>query len=200
MLACAPRARLEVVRPPREEEEPLERLTIGRGASVLNEHRGRGCSVRDFHEAYPAEAIGPGHAPVRAVERFRVDGRPLFFFRPDGSAVVVDATRASDLTVADATRLGAGQEVRVGRLAPATVAALGPREAVKLLLQAEAVRTYWHLEADLRLVAEREGPGGYEVDVDGEHVYYTNQRNEAALSFTVRVADDGTVTVGGRGR
>lgn len=178
--------------------EPIERLQLGRGASVLSEHRGRGCSVRDFADAFPAEPITAGHAPVQAVERFRVAGMPLFWFRPDSSAVVVDAAHALDLTVADATRLQGRDEVRVGRFTPAAVAALGPRELVKLLLFVEAIRTYWHTDADLRLEAERREGGAYEADFAGVHHYYTNEKNEAPLSFAVRVGADGTVSVRAR--
>jgi len=189
------------MRPPRKvpPREPLEVFSLDHGRSVLSEHRGLGCAVRDFAEAYPAEVITAAHAPVRAVERFRVADRPLFWFRPDSSAVVVDAAHATDLSVADATRLAPdAPEVRVGHFTPDAAAALGPRELVKLLLFAEAIRTYWHTDAELRLEAERREAGAYEADFAGVHRYYTNERNEAPLAFTVRVAQDGAVTVRAR--
>lgn len=185
------------MRPP--SRQPLATYELDRGDSILAELRGRGGRADDFPAAFPAEAIGPDHTAVRAVERFQVDGRPLLFFRPDLSAPVVDAARASDLTVADPTRMGPGDEAEVGRFAPEVVAGLGHRGLLELLLRAEVLRVYWHIGATLALEAERRDGGAYEADLAGAHVYFTNARNEQRVAFTLRVGPDGAVTVRGRG-
>lgn len=184
------------MRPPAR--EPLATFEIEHGRSVLNELRGRGGRADDFPTAFPAEAIGPDHAPVRVVEAFQVAGRPLLFFRPDLSAAVVDAARAGDLTVADPTRMRPDEEAEVGRVAPEVVAALGGRGVLELLLRAGVVRVYWHIGAELSLEAERDDAGAYEADVAGTHVYFTNQKNEQPVAFTLRVEADGVVRVRGR--
>src|SRR5690606_13175457 len=106
IVARAPPATLPAMRPPAR--EPLATYELEHGRSVLSELRGRGGRMDDFPTAFPAEAITPAHVPVRATESFQVEGRPLFFFRPDLSAPVVDAARAGDLTAADPTRMSAG--------------------------------------------------------------------------------------------
>lgn len=184
------------MRPPAR--EPLATFDIQHGRSVLVEWRGRGGRADDFPTAFPAEAIGPDHTPVRAVEAWQVDGRPLLFFRPDLSAPVIDAARAGDLTVADPTRMGPGDVAEVGRVTPAVVAALGGRGLLELLLRAGVVRVYWHIGAALALEAERHDGGAYEADVAGTHVYFTNERNERGVAFTLRVDADGAVRVRGR--
>lgn len=177
-------------------------LRVDHDASLLVEMRARGGRADDHPARLPAEAITAAHLPARAVERFRVAGRPIVHLRPDLSAFVVDAACAGDLTCADATRLAPGAVAAVGRVAPATVEALGGRGLLELLVAAGVVLTYWHVGATLTVEAERPAAGAdevaYEADVAGEHVYFTNAEGRARVAFTLRVAASGDVTVVGR--
>ncbi|MBX3468383.1 MAG: hypothetical protein KF878_16040 [Planctomycetes bacterium] len=173
-------------------------LRVDHDASLLVELRARGGRADDHPARLPAEAITAAHLPARAVERFRVAGRPIVHLRPDLSAFVVDAACAGDLTCADATRLAPGAVAAVGRVAPATVEALGGRGLLELLVAAGVVLTYWHVGATLTVEAERAADGAYEADVAGEHVYFTNAEGRARVAFTLRVAASGDVTVVGR--
>lgn len=169
-------------------------IVVDHGRSVLQELRERGGKADDFPTAFKSEKIGTGQVPVKTVERFAVEGAPLLYFTKDLSAVVVDARRAGDLKRVDATRLRKGERAVVGSLRPETVAALGLRDVALLLIHAGVVGTYWHIGATLRLEAERAG----ELDVAGTHEYFTNERNEAPVAFTVAVSKEGQVTIIGR--
>lgn len=169
-------------------------ISVDHGRSVLQELRARGGKADDFPASFKSETIGPGHVPVKAVERFAVEGAPVFFFTRELSAVVVDARRAGDLRRVDATRLRKGERQVVGALRPETVAALGLRGAALLLIHAGVIGTYWHIGAELRIEAERKG----ELDVAGTHEYFTNERNEGRVAFTVAISEGGEVAVIGR--
>ncbi len=178
--------------------EPACRVSIDHARSVLQEQRRLGAVAPDFQRVFPAEAIEPGrHVPVETVARFHTSGVPLLWFRPDRGAAVLDATRTGELAAVDATRLARGEEARVGRLAPATVEALGHRDVVLFLLHAGIIATYWHVGAELALETERRDGAAYEVDVSGTHEYFTNTRNTRREAFRVRIAGDGTVSVTG---
>jgi hypothetical protein len=134
---------------------------------------------------------------VKHVERFHVGGRPVLYFTSDHGLAVVDASAFSDLQVADATALG-DSTVVIGTVTPAARAALGDRGVVELLVEADAIRIYAHVEGEVCLTEEASEGGAYRARFSGEHTYFTNQQNTASMSFEVRIAPGGAMTVARR--
>ena len=166
--------------------------------SLLEEHRSHAAQP-DFHERIEAGAIGAGFHAVKVTESISAGGKPVLWFSEDHTKVVVDETLASALTHVDATRLSAGERVRVGALTAAGREGLGGRGWVELMLRAHVVGTWIHIGSQVCLSAERETEAdGYRVSVDGEHTYFTNEKNVDPVHFDVTIAPDGTVEVIGR--
>jgi hypothetical protein len=160
----------------------LETYHIERGRAPLGEAPAR----------IAAATIDPARqTPVAGHD---LDGRPALWLSPDKTQLVVDDRLFTDLAIADSTRLAAGQSAVVGKAR----AKLPGRALLRFLLEAEIIRTYWHVEATVCLERERDAGGGYEADLGGVHVYFTNQRNERRFAFTLRVSPDGEIAISGR--
>lgn len=197
LLACAAPAPVPV-------EAPMTApcvLTWTRdsGASLLAEQRASGAAGwSDFATLLRAAPIDDAHFPVAHTARFQVAGRPVVWFTPDRTAVVVDAALFGDLAVVDATSIAAGTTAAVGTVTPAARAALGDRGVVELLVEADVVRIYAHIGGELCLREETTVAGAYMARFAGEHVYFTNDENHAPLAFDVTIAADGAISVAGR--
>ena len=206
LVACAPAAPTPTPTPvdqeaqtPAPAEDPKRTWHIGQHNAVLDEQRAKGPALYDFPRAYQAEAIQDRHTPVDAVRDVTFDGAPLLWFTPAVDAVVVDARWLSDVTVADATRLGD----RVVHVATLTPEARGRMDVVgwtDWLIRGGGVLTFVHLEATLQLDGVRADGEDEIALVSGTHLYYTNERNEVRYAFEVRLRRDGRLEVQGRAR
>ncbi len=180
-------------------EQAVQSLQFGRERSLLNEQRARGGRGNDFQQEFPAEAIDPAqHLPVRVTAAYQIGGQPLLWFRPGFDAAVIDASHAGPLRRVDATNLVAGEEHEIGRFTPDAIAALGPERILRFLLEAGIIGSYVHIGSQLRCEAPRAAQGFWEQDCAGSHEYFTSRHHEGRLSFTVRIAADGTVRLRGR--
>jgi len=93
----------------------------------------------------------------------------------------------------DATSLRGTKAHAVGRL---LVAGTPPLLTVcHLLIQADVILTWAHIGSKLTLSNERRVDGFWRVDVSGTHEYYTNERNEDRVAFTVQVDKKGYIVV-----
>lgn len=170
-------------------------LTTGRNGSVLDEQRSVGPPAYDFFATYPAATIDPvAQAPVKLVEQYQIGGRPLLWYTADKAGVVVDAAAMSELVVADATRMRAGETARVGQV----LGEIPGRELALFLVHARAIATWVHIGAELCLAEERSVDGAYTARFTGEHTYFTNEENVEPLDFEVTIAADGVITVTAR--
>jgi len=182
--------------PPAEASECLELISIDHADSVLSEQRRVGEHVADFHDRYPAEYIDPdSFVPVEAVEGYRIGGTPLLWFNADKTAVVVNAAVLSELVVADATRMRAGDRAVVGQLTELGRGKIAGIELVKFLIRARAIATYVHMGSELCLTAESETAAGYAAHFTGEHTFFTDQKHTESFAFDVSIANDGVITV-----
>jgi hypothetical protein len=201
MMACGSAS---PVAEPTEKEPPvtkaptpecLERLTAGHHDSVLDEQRRVGPRSWDFQGRYAAATIDrAAQVPVEVVKAYQLDGVPLLWFDAGKTAAVVDAAVLSDLVVADATRMRAGEQAAIGRLTPAALGKLAPRELVKFLIAARVVATYVHIGSELCLVEEQQDDAGYRARFTGSHTYFTNEENVDPLAFEVRIDAAGVIT------
>ncbi len=167
--------------------EPIETLKIDRSGSYFERIRATSGELRDWQKLFRAEAIDPQkHVAVEKTAKYRIQDRPLFWFVSDFSAVVVDRRYFSDLQAGDATRLGAQQKVTLGKFLDLSLG-LSPREVVKFLLESEIIRTYVHIEAEVRLVKETDDGKVYASSWEGAHVYYTNEKNVDEYKFQITI-------------
>lgn len=166
---------------------PIETLKIDRSGSYFDKIQAKPGELRDWPKVFRAVTIEPQkHVVVEKTVKYRIQDRPLFWFTPDYSAVVVDQRYFSDLAAADATRVNAQEKVTLGKFLDLTFA-LPPREVVKFLLEAEIIRTYVHIEAEVRLVKEVDDGKSYASSWEGTHTYYTNERNDEDYKFDVTI-------------
>ena len=167
----------------------VETIETDKGRSPSNEVASAGSATK-----VAAATIDPAaQTVVKVTEGYRIDGQPILYATADKTALVVDARWFSELTVADPTRMAAGESVTVGKLG----GKMAGRELLKFLLAAEIIRSYWHTNATLCVERERDdgGGGGYQATVSGVHTYYTNERVDKSFGFTFSLAPDGTISV-----
>lgn len=86
----------------------------------------------------------------------------------------------------DVPRLQAEERLEIGIVKDRRILA-DPLALVGFLIESEIVRTYWHVEARLRLVEVAESEAGFRATVRGSHIYFTNDRNEDRYSFRIEV-------------
>ena len=101
--------------------------------------------------------------------------------------VTVNNQYFSDLRRGDATRLGMGQEHRLGEFRDLAYTRLTPRALVLFLIQSQIIETYWHLEAKLCLLREEDRPDAYQAWFHGVHTYFTNEQNDEPYAFIVTI-------------
>lgn len=165
--------------------EPALEITIFRDHSPWRGYTG---SAQEEEAGKRVSAV-PDLAGLESPEHlapFAVDGKPLLAIDREKRRVVVSAEHFSDLVRGDATRIEAGQRQVMGTVKSPALRAR-PRDLVLFLLESQLVETYWHMEAQLRLLKEEETPERYRASFAGHHTYFTNEENEEALSFAVEL-------------
>lgn len=180
-------------------QQCLATLTVEHEDAPLSELRERGGWRDDFQDRFPAAVIDPAkQRPVTAAAGLRLDGQPIAWLSPALDAVVLDGAAFAPLRSADATRVGVGERVVVGRVTARARRALGERAVIELLLRVGAIQSYWHLGADLCLTAEHAEHGAYRAELRGVHQYVTNRERETSFAFAVELDAEGEITVVGR--
>jgi hypothetical protein len=136
----------------------------------------RAVPMEQSYERLPGLAAysGPG-GPALAVDRKQ-------------KRVVVNTAYFTELQRVDATRQGSGDKnTIIGQYKDLRFSVLTPRRLVLFLLESQIIQTYWHVESHLCLTREEDSPGSYTAHFTGTHIYFTNERNERSLSFSVVV-------------
>jgi hypothetical protein len=201
------------------------RFTIEHEDSPLAELRELGGWRDDMQDLFPSAAIDPAtQRPVTATAGLRLEGRPIAWWTSTLDAVVLDGAAFAPLRRADATMLPpttpdtstangpvvphSGLEADalrqvVGRVTTRARQALGDRAVLELLLRIEAIRTHWHLGADMCLTSEQQGDGAYRAEIHGVHHWLGTRRArgthtlEARFAFAVEIDPEGEVSVVG---
>lgn len=171
----------------------LEVRTLERARSYLGQLRSLGPVPDVVSRFHAVELDVARHVPLEVTAAITLEGQALVACErpaPGGAPrMVVDARWFTDLDTVDATRLAAGERRAVGRWLGGE--RLSPRALLWLLLEAEVVRTYAHLEAEVALLAEQTEAGGYRARLSATHVYYTSKRHERTVAFSFELAPDG---------
>lgn len=182
---------------PVTERPCLMRIEAGKSGGVLQEQRALAAPWRDFATVYPRATIDPAQdLAVKVVSDVVVGGRPLLWFDPTRTIARVDGERfGSDISVVDATSLQAGQEQVIGVVEPSARAELGPRGLASFLVRSDTVRIYAHIEGYVCLEREATDESGWRGWFRGEHTYFTNDENHAAMAFELRLEAAGAMRI-----
>lgn len=167
--------------------------------TLLDVLRKAGIQADDFQKVIEAVPFDPArHVALEPFDDFAVGGQPIFFGDLEKRVGVASATFFTDLATIDATMLRKGRNELVGRALPPVIEALGPRRVAELLMRADVIRPYVHMNADVCLRTEIGTALPWQGEYDGVHHYYTNTDNHDPLGFAIQIADDGTITALGR--
>ena len=121
---------------------------------------------------------------VPGLEKYSVNGVIIIGRSEKLRRVAVEVSLFSDLSRADATRPVQGR-FKIGTYRDLPFAVLKPRQIAEFLIESQIINTFWHVEADLCLVAEEDSADSYRAHFKGKHIYFTNERNEEPLDFTI---------------
>lgn len=149
---------------------------------------------RGYTSSYEEEQAGyaVAAAAVATLERiphlaaYELDGEPFMAVDRAGRRVVLNERFFGPFVRPDLPRLGVGERVDIGTVKDRRILA-DPLALVGFLIESEIVRTYWHVEASLRLVELAESDDGFQAMVRGSHTYFTNDRNEDRYAFRIEV-------------
>jgi hypothetical protein len=177
----------------------VAKYEIHQHTSLLTALRNAGIQADDFQKVIEAVPFDPArHVTLKPFADFAVDGQPTFMGDPEKKVGVAGATFFTDLVTTDATMLRKGEQKVVGRALAPVIQALGPRRLAELLMRADVIRPYIHMNADVCLRTEIGTALPWQGEYDGVHHYYTNTDNHDPLGFAIQIAEDGTITVLGR--
>lgn len=170
--------------------------------SVFAEHRKVvGTYVtREVATGYPGVSVTSENVPVKATSDFTIENRPLLFFTPELSGVVVDSTVFPEgLKMIRATHLGPGDLGEVGSIDRHALEQLGGRRLALFLIHSGVIETWVHVGAELELVSESErgGSGGFTFVFRGHHSFFTNEEVVEPLNFSVQIDEGGRIVVRG---
>ncbi len=101
--------------------------------------------------------------------------------------VILNSLYFSDLLKADCTRREPGGTQIIGYFKDIGFKRLSPRQLTLFLIESQIIQTYWHVEAELKLISEDETGDHYSAQFKGQHVFFTNERNVSPLDFTVKI-------------
>ncbi|NUO47644.1 MAG: hypothetical protein HOV80_02180 [Polyangiaceae bacterium] len=177
----------------------VAKYEIHQRVTLLSVLRNAGIQADDFQKVIEAVPFDPArHVTLKPFADFTVGGQPTVFGDPEKKVGVVSATFFTDLATVDATTLRKGSTKVVGRALPPVIEALGPRRLAELLMHADVIRPYVHMNADVCLRTEIGTALPWQGEYDGVHHYYTNTDNHDPLAFAIQIAEDGTITALGR--
>ena len=120
-----------------------------------------------------------------SLSSYTVQDQPLVWLSKEKDKAYVDKQYLSDLKVLDATNLR--EDSIIGTVKTPLLEAWEAKKIVRFLLDAEIIRTYIHLEANLCVTKETETDELYEVHFDAVHSYCTNECVEKPYSFSVQI-------------
>ncbi len=133
-----------------------------------------------------ARALGPELEYPERLAGYALDGKPLLGIDRAARRVYVEEAFLGPVARRDATRLRRGEELPVTVVRDPRLIA-DPIKLFSFLIDSQLIRCYWHMEAKLRLYALEDTSGQVTGSFDGVHIYYTNQKNQEAFAFKLRL-------------
>ncbi len=132
-------------------------------------------------------SFGDGYAPLPKLAAYDEAAGGVLLARGEKEREVrANVAFFSDLTRADGTRPSTFPVV-IGVFKGSLEGGFPPRKLAEYLVVSQLVKTYWHIGSTLRVTAERESDGTYVAEFDGEHLYFTNERNVSHVEFGISI-------------
>jgi hypothetical protein len=176
----------------------IREYLVERAHSPWREYTGSAAEEQAGYAVAAGVVAGLERLPHLA--RYELDGEPYLAVDRPRRRVVLNERFFGPFIRPDAPRLAAGERVRIGTVKEPRITAV-PVELVSFLIEAELIRTYWHVEARLGLEELVPAEGGVSALVEGRHVYYTDRRHEELVRFRIEVTTaTGAVDVVGAAR
>tara|TARA_Y100001937_G_scaffold122491_1_gene183567 strand:+ start:291107 stop:291661 length:555 start_codon:yes stop_codon:yes gene_type:complete len=127
-----------------------------------------------------------GMKPVPGLHAYAIaPAGPLLALDEEGDRLVANGYVFESLRRVDATSV-TGPEA-VGILSDLGLESISGQRMVSFLLESEIIQTYAHMESTLCLIEQADTDDIYRADLKGSHIYFTNERNEAPLSFSILI-------------
>lgn len=190
-----PRAEVPTSTPSKDADDApapcLRTIELTHHASVLEEQRSIGPHRDDFQRTFQSVHVDPEtYTPVEATSGIEVAETPVFWWTPAKDAAVVHGAIAGELRSRDAFVLRPGERVTLGRLDEISVDRISGLDWLELMVRAHVIGTYAHLQSALCVVEQKGAPlEGFDAEVKGEHVYFTNEENRDRYRFAFRIED-----------
>ena len=170
--------------------------------SATNSWTGFTGSFEEEKAGFTVEAtvLDPAWAKLDTLANYAIDGDPLISIDRKNRRVHLSAVHFSgSFERIDATRIAAAARKLCGYVKASSPLLKQPGNLVRFLLQSHLIRTYMHLESNLHLIREVHSEDGRFVSQwQGEHVYFTNERNVSSIQFSVILdARTGMIEVAG---
>jgi hypothetical protein len=126
------------------------------------------------------------YKPVASLEKYSGSGMIIIGRNEKLRRVAVEASLFSELKRADATRNTSGRFL-IGTYKDPALKIMKPRELAGFLIESQIINTFWHVESFICLVSEEESPAAYTAHYKGDHIYFTNSKNQDPLDFTITI-------------
>jgi hypothetical protein len=143
-----------------------------------------------------AEYNSSKFSTVAGLEKYNISGIPLIFRAHGKKMICVNQKYFSVMDRADATRVGSGEEIKIGKFLDLKFSSIAPDKLVSFLIESGIIITCWHVESEVCLEREIKTASDYTAYFSGNHTYFTNEKNVDPLRFAVRVSlADGSISL-----
>lgn len=181
-----------------KDEKCLDRIRISRHDNPWQDMIASSWQEESKQNIAAVEISKGTYEEVPHLAAYRINSEMLLGRDKINKRLVINNRYFSTLEKADATRLPAGTVKSVGKYLDTAFLLLSPRQIVRLLLDAQIITTYWHLEAELCLTGEKDGKDAYVASFTGVHRYCTNRCQTDRLAFTVTIdRNTGNISITG---
>ncbi len=99
--------------------------------------------------------------------------------------VVVNAFYFSNLERVDVTKLKFGESISIGTIRAKELIPLS--WLLAFLIKGQILITYWHTDAEVKIIAKNDTEDSEIFHLSGTHHYYTNQKNTSNFKFAIRL-------------
>lgn len=146
----------------------------------------RSAAEEEAAKAIAAVAFDGPRENIDSLAVYELDGEPFLAVDREKRRVVANEKIFGDLRRQDATRPDEQERREIGLVREKRLVA-DPARLFCFLLESQIVQTYWHVEARLTLRAFTDSPDEAVASFDGEHIYFTNEKNEERYRFSMHL-------------
>jgi len=167
-----------------EEEAFLKKYNITRDASPWRGFTSSYIEEEASKEIMAQKIKGSDFKAIPSLAKYSRSGMIVISRCEKLHRIAVDSSLFSDLKRADATYKAQGRFL-IGIYKDTSFKKFKPHELAEFLIESQIINTFWHIESEICLIAEKDSTSEYTAYYKGKHVYFTNSKNEESLGFTI---------------